>query len=329
METDNSNMRQVIMDSPRQLEEGLALAKDVTVTGDFKNLIVCGMGGSALAADILKSLGLVNRMWVHRDYGLSSAADENSLIVCISYSGNTEETVSALQEALKKNLKAVCMASGGEIENIATQNNLPFIKLPAGIQPRSAIGYMFSALATIAHKAGFTDDKSSEIMETKTALEGLLTETEETGKKLAKKLHKKIPVVYAAGLAHAVSMARIWKIKFNENAKIPSFYNYFPELNHNEMVGFSSVDVTSNFHFIILKDQDDHPRNVKRMELFASLMKKQGLETDTIEIHNGSPLLKIFSTLLVGDWTSYYVALENSIDPTPVTMVEKFKKLLS
>src|SRR5687767_13885057 len=109
MNIDTSNMRQVIIDSPRQLEEGLALAKDVIITGDFKSLVVCGMGGSALAADILQSLGLENRLLVHRDYDLPSAADEHSLFVCISYSGNTEETVSALQEALKRNLKVVCI----------------------------------------------------------------------------------------------------------------------------------------------------------------------------------------------------------------------------
>lgn len=321
-------MRQIIIDSPKQLEVGLELVKDIKVEGNFKNLIVCGMGGSALAADILKSLGLVNRMWVHRDYGITPAADNNSLVVCISYSGNTEETVSALQEALQRNLHVVCVASGGEIEKMATGHNLPFVKLPAGIQPRSAIGYMFSILAAITHKASFINDASSEIRETRAALEKVMADMEENGKKLADKLHKKIPVIYAAGLAHGVSMARIWKIKFNENAKIPAFYNYFPELNHNEMVGFSSTDSKNNFHFILLQDSADHPRNTKRMKLFAQLMEKQGFESDVVEISKGSPIFKVFSTILLGDWVSYYAALENGIDPTPVAMVEEFKKLM-
>ena len=144
---------------------------------------------------------------------------------------------------------------------------------------------------------------------------------------VAKKLVNKVPLVYASNKFKC--LARIWKIKFNENSKIPAFYNYFPELNHNEMVGFTQINKKNNaFHVIILRDKNDHLRSLKRMKFFANLMKTKGIEVDFIEIKNGDLLFKIFSTLLLGDWVSYYLALEYKVDPTPVKIVEEFKKKL-
>lgn len=325
---DKSNMRQVIIDSPSQLRTGLSLAKDIKIQGNFKNVIICGMGGSALSADILRSLNKVNNIWVHKDYGLPAQANENSLIICISYSGNTEETLSALNEAIGKKLSIICIASGGKIENIRKTKNIPLVKLPSGIQPRYSIGYIFSAIAEIMENSGLMKPLSSEIKKTADELEKINEALEREGKKLAKKLVDKIPIIYCASASNAISIARIWKIKFNENAKVPAFYNYFPELNHNEMVGFSLIKKDNPFHFIILKDKNDHPRNLKRIDLFSALLRKKGSKTDMIEIKEGSRLFKTFSALLLGDWTSYHLALENGIDPTPVQMVEEFKKLM-
>ena len=153
---DTQNMRQVIEDSPSQLAAGLELAKQVKIKGSFEKVIVCGLGGSALSADITKALHVP--VEIHRDYNLPKTANEKSLMVCISYSGNTEETVSALEEAISKKLPIVGMASGGKIETLCQQNHLPFVKIPSGVQPRSAIGYMFSALMTIFTKANMCQD---------------------------------------------------------------------------------------------------------------------------------------------------------------------------
>src|SRR3989338_6004337 len=127
MNYDTSNMKQVIKDSPQQLVKGLALAEDIRKEGQFKNIIVCGMGGSALPADILKSLDIP--LHIHKDYGLPSLASKQSLIICISYSGNTEETVSALEAAIAQNLSIIGIASGGIIEKLCTKNNLPLVKI--------------------------------------------------------------------------------------------------------------------------------------------------------------------------------------------------------
>lgn len=321
---DKENMRGVINKAPLQFAKGLNLAKNIKVEGIFKNVIICGIGGSALPTDIINSLVLPSvPVYIHRDYNLPTIAHEDSLIICVSYSGNTEETVSAMEQALSRGMTCVGMATGGKIEQICEQNNLPFVKIPSGIQPRSATGYLFSAMAKVLSNCKIIGDISNDILETAEKLSQINSVLEKEGKLLAKKLVKKIPVVYASN--NLKSVARIWKIKFNENSKIPAFYNYFPELNHNEMVGYTQVKKSTDLHVLIIKDKDDHERTIKRMELTTSLLKKKGVKVDFIETKEGSLMFRMFSSLLLGDWTSYYLALNYKIDPTPVAMVEEFK----
>ena len=347
---DKSNMRKVILDFPKQLEGALKLAKGIKVVGPFENIIICGVGGSALSSNILiswvNSFKLKNSLlpiYTHRDYNLPIQANEKSLIICISYSGNTEEPVSALKEAVKKKLKIVAIATGGKIEAICRKNNIPLIKIPSGIQPRSATGYLFTSLVEVLEGVGILPNTSKDIQELAKELKKI--SLEEEGKKIAKKLINKIPLIYSSNKFK--NLARVWKIKFNENSKIPSFYNYFPELNHNEMVGFTNKKLIKNFCIIILKDKSDHPRNLERMDLFAKLMRTKGIRVEFInirtmprsvrqnldsslrsEIKSGDFLFKVLSTLILGDWVSYYLALEYKIDPTPVKIVEEFKKKL-
>jgi glucose/mannose-6-phosphate isomerase len=324
---DKFNMKDVIANSPDQLIRGLDLAKNIKVDGTFKNVIICGIGGSPLPADILNSILLPSvPALIHRDYNLPKTASKDSLILCISYSGNTEETVSSLLEAIDNGFKTIVITTGGKMEEICIQKNIPFAKIPAGIQPRSATGYLFSALATVLLNCGITENISKDILQAAGDLDKINSALEKEGKNLARKLVKKIPIVYSSsGLQ---SVAKIWKIKFNENSKIPAFYNFFPELNHNEMVGFTNVKKNNNFHILIIKDNEDHPRITKRMNLTSSLLKKKGIAVDFLKTREGSMLFRVFSSLLLGDWTSYYLALNHKIDPTPVAMVEEFKKLM-
>ena len=321
-------MRQIIIDSPLQLKKGLELVGGVKIEGNFNNVVICGIGGSALPVSILNTVTASNiPILAHKDYNLPSEANEKSLIICISYSGNTEEPISGLQEALSKNLKIIGIASGGRVEEICKKNNLPFVKIPPGIQPRSATGYIFSTLVKVLANSGIIKDLSDEILETTEEIEKMNEGLEKQGKDLAEKLFEKIPIIYASNKFK--SIARIWKIKFNENSKTPSFYNYFPELNHNEMVGFSQLKKDNKFYFVILKDDQSHPRNLKRMDLFGSLLKEKGSGVSFVDIKQGSLMSKVFSTLLLGDWASYYLALKYKFDPTPVKMVEEFKKMMA
>ncbi len=325
---DKLNMRGVIVASPEQLTRGLELAKNIKIKGEFKNVIICGIGGSALPANILDATVTTKiPLYIHRDYDLPASANEDSLIVCISYSGNTEETVSALEKAIHKNITAVAITTGGKLEKMCEEHNIALAKIPAGIQPRSATGYLFSALSTILNNCGIIDDISEDILNTAEELEKINSNLEKEGKALAKKLADKIPVVYASNNFKVAS--RIWKIKFNENSKIPAFHNYFPELNHNEMVGFTDKKMASGFYVLIIKDKKDHERTLKRMDLTSLILKKKGIKNSFIETVDGSIILKFFEILLLGDWTSYYIAINNKIDPTPVEMVEEFKVMLN
>lgn len=328
MEIDKSNMKEVIIESPDQLRKGLLLAENIKIPGRPDNVIICGMGGSALPVNILKALSKTDiPILVHRDYNLPGQAGKNSLIICVSYSGNTEESVSALEEALQKKLKIIGIATGGKIEKICKDNNIPLVKIPSGIQPRSATGYMVSAMAKILSNSGIISDLSEDILMAAGNLDAIMLQSEKEGKELAEKIGSKMPVIYSSNKFKAVS--RIWKIKFNENSKTPAFWNYFPELNHNEMVGFSNAGPhAKNLHVVILRDEDDHPRNLKRMELTASLLSKMGVEVDFVDIKEGTMAFKILSALLLGDWASYYLAIKHGIDPTPVELVEEFKKLM-
>ncbi len=328
MEIDKSNMKQVIIDSTEQLKKGLTLAKNIKIEGDFKNVIICGIGGSAWPVDILSAVVTPTiPIYIHRTYSLPIVAKRGSLIICISYSGNTEEPLSSLKEAISKKYSAIGISSGGQVEKLCKENNIPLVKIPSGIQPRCATGYIFSALTKILASKGLIEDISEEIVKTSAQLALVNPLLEKEGKKLAKKIGKSIPIVYSSDAFKAV--AQIWKIKFNENSKIPAFYNYFPELNHNEMVGYTGLEKSgAKFQVLILQDLQDHERILKRMKLTAGIIKKAGAKVEMVNMQEGSYLFKIFSTLLLGDWVSYYTALENNVDPTPVAMVEEFKSLM-
>ncbi|MCD6149186.1 bifunctional phosphoglucose/phosphomannose isomerase [bacterium] len=331
---DKSNLRQVILDGADQFAEGLELAKDIKLTGDFKSIMLSGMGGSALPGNILriylndlfKKSSSCKRLAVYQNrfYSLPPEAYTDCLNFICSYSGNTEETISSFREVLKNNLPCVGISSGGEVERMCRENNISHIKLPSGIQPRMATGYFFAVIFQVLVNAGLVADKTEELINLSKNLKKETEELKNKGKEIAEKLMGKTLVIYSS--AKFKSLAMIWKIKFNENSKVPAFCNFFPELNHNEMVGFTNPQ--SKFYILMLRDSDDHPQNLKRFDITAKLFQEKNIKTEMIDMENSHIFYKIFSTLCLGDWISYYLALEYNQDPTPVEMVEKFKGLL-
>ena len=325
-------MRQIILDFPKQFKIGLQQAKKIKIKGDFEKIFICGMGGSALAGEILKMYfeyaKIKTPLFLHRDYLLPFQAGRKDLIFAISYSGNTEETISSFKEALKRKLNVVAITSGGKIAELCQKNRIPLVLIPGGIPPRMALGYLVGALFQILINCQIIPDISENILKLEKKLEP--KKLENKGKRLAQRLKSKIPLIYASFFNFP--LAKIWKIKFNENSKIPAFANFFPELNHNEMVGFSEIKnlklKIQNFHLLIIRDQTDHPRILKRMDLTAEILKKRGVKVENIYLKRGNFFKKIFSNLLLADWTSYYLALNYEIDPMPVKIVEEFKKLM-
>jgi len=320
---DKSDLRQVILDYPNQLEIGSRFAKNIKPVLKAKpsNLVICGMGGSALPGDFLASYLKKQKVklpvYISRDYSLPYATDEDSLIFISSYSGNTEETVSCFQEALERKLSIVAFAEGGQIEAIAKENETPLVKYQIdfkNFQPRYAVSYAFVAMNKVLTNLGISD-------KIKTLPKIDSRSYEVYGESLAKKATDKIPVIYSS--EKFSFLAKTWKIKINENSKATAFWNVFPALNHNEMVGFS---FPKNEYFVfILKDKEDHPSVQKRMELTAKLYRDRGIEVEIIEIQGETFLEKVLNTSVLGDWISYYLAIEREIDPNPVDMVEEFK----
>lgn len=289
--------------------------------------IVAGMGGSALSAGLLKdafpSLGVM----IHRNYGLpnvSSKELKNHLFIASSYSGNTEEVIDALSAARKAKLAVAVVATGGKLLKIAIDNKLPYIQMPDhGIQPRMALGFSCVALLKLM-------GKEAELRKI-SALASLDSDKFETaGRNLAGKLLGKIPVVYASDKNGY--LAYTWKIKFNETAKVPAFYNVFPELNHNEMVGFSgegeAKKITEKFFFLFLRDKKDDPRVRRRMEVLEDVFKNIGMDFAVIDSDGKNDPERIFSSLMLADWVTYYLAYKYGVDPEAVPLVERFKKLL-
>lgn len=293
-----------------------------------KKFLLCGMGGSAHAGNIIQTIDPSSDFIIHRDYGLPQISEDlmrDRLIIASSYSGNTEETLSAFEEAREKKLPLCAVAIGGKLEELAKRHAVPYIQIPnTGIQPRMALGFSVRALAKFMGR----DDLLKESFSLSFNLDSNAFDNE--GKALAKRLEGSIPLVYASRINF--SIAYTWKIKFNESGKIPAFYNVFPELNHNEMTGFdakeSSTMLSERFYCIFLKDENDHPQIQKRMDATAKLYKEKGLKTEMLQLRGKTIFHKVFSSLALVDWVAYYTALHYGLDPEQVPMVEEFKKLI-
>lgn len=334
IKVDKSNMRKVILDFPKQFRIGVRAAQKVflkpgALVRKPENIIICGMGGSALPGDILVTLRPLD-IFAHKSYGLPIQAGTESLVICISYSGNTEETLSAFAEALNRNLPVITITAGGKLENLSKKYGVPCVKLPEPlIPPRLALAEMFAGLLQILANHNLLSLATVEEF-LKVGIRLNVTKLESQGKKLAKKIFRKIPVIYTPKQFREIGL--IWKNSLNETAKILSIANYFPELNHNETVGFWKINKmqisNDKLSVIILRDPQDNLRILKQMGITKDLINKEGVKVEFIEIKGRSMLEKIFSTVILGFWTSYHLALLYKVDPTPVKMIEEFKRRL-
>lgn len=324
MSTDPSNMLKAIEDFAQQCRTALELPKGIAVSGKVDKIAVIGMGGSAVGGDILKAYmqDLRNSkipVFVVRDYKVPSFVDENTLVFAVSYSGNTEETISAFEDALRKKAKIVAIASGGVLSAKAKK----LIKIPAGLQPRAALGYLFFPMLGILNNSGIVDVKSSEIAE----MLDILSDTGDfkiVGERLAKKIQNKIPLIYASEPLSPIAYR--WKTQLNENSKVPAFYHVFSEMNHNEIAGYQSMG-KGDFAAIFIRDKCDDERIKKRMDVTKEIISTR-VDVEELFTRGEHLLSRLFSGIYYGDFVSYCLALANRIDPAPVTVIENLKKKL-
>ncbi|MBL7054641.1 bifunctional phosphoglucose/phosphomannose isomerase [Candidatus Woesearchaeota archaeon] len=320
MPLDSQNMLETIEDFPRQCREALELPRGETISRGFTNIIVTGMGGSAIGGDLLKSYMHNSKIpvFVNRDYKMPNFVDESSLVFAVSYSGNTEETVSAAQDAVERKAKVIGITSGGKLVDICEK----IIKVPSGYQPRAALGYLFFPMLGILHNSGAINVKNSELNEMLNILKKK-EEFKKNAEELAKKLREKIAVIYSSELL--MPAAYRFKTQINENAKMPAFFNVFSEMNHNEINAFKGMD--RKFTAILIKDAQDNERIQKRMDICREIMEER-IDVEEISGQGEYLLSRLFSAIYLGDFVSYYLAILNRTDPSPVEVIERLKKQL-
>jgi len=298
------------------------------------NVVVSGMGGSALAA-------LVVQRWlkawmsvpfeVLRDYHVPAYVGPDTLFIASSYSGNTEETVASLQEALSKGCRIIVLASGGRLQEIAISNNLPFVEIPSGIQPRMAVAYGVKILAAIFDHVDLSvgaveqvEALSGWLVEEAKKLEPLVGTSENYAKQIAENIVGKTGVIYAGPLLGPAGYK--WKISINESSKNLAWSNEFSEFNHNEIVGWTSHPVDKVFAVIELQSDLDNYRVQKRFEVTNRLLSGQMPAPMIVYAKGDSHLAQMLWTIQLGDFVSLYLAMLNNVDPTPVDVIEKLKK---
>ena len=290
---DRSGMLNLLLGMDNQFREAKEIGenfKPVNLSGDgVNNIVFTGLGGSAIGADIVRSYTadeIKVPVIVNRNYTLPDFVDERTLLFVSSYSGNTEETLSAYKIARNKKAVIMAISSNGRLENLARKDGINFIKIPTGYPPRCALGYSFIPLLMALSKLGFIEDKSSEIDETVNVLSRLKDElraeappSSNIAKKIALALHRKFPVIYGSNDHVDVAVTR-WRGEFAENSKHLASSHLFPEMNHNEIVGWDfPSELVNKFVPIFLRDTEDHKRVAVRMDITKEILDKKGVKT--------------------------------------------------
>lgn len=317
-------IKPVILKFHSQFKRGVDSAKNIKIKGSFDNVLVCGMGGSAWPAELIKDwLNPSFPLYVNKNYDLPAQTNRKSLVIISSYSGNTEETLSCYKKAKNLRFRMVGLTTDGELGNLCKKDKTPLVLIPNDVPaPRLGCGYTFGAMVTILGNAGLIKNKSKEII---IAAEKLGRKPlEERGEELAEKIFGKIPIIYSNDRLKTLSY--IWKIKFNETSKIPAFYNCFPELNHNELSAYTNTK--DNFLVIILRNGEEIPKIQKRILLTSEILKSKNIPVELIDLEGDSLLEKILEGISLADWSSYYLALKNNVDPLLVELQENLKKRL-
>lgn len=335
---DPSNALGVAAEQYQQARFAVAVNNPEHDGREITRVVVAGMGGSALAALLVKSwlkAELAVPFEVVRTYDLPGYVDSSTLVVASSYSGNTEETLSCLTEAMQRGAQVAIISAGGKLIEAATLGEIAHVQLPAHLQPRMAVIYNLRALVALLSHFGITSHMAfDEIAQT---ADWLATETAKwtsdisTDKNYAKQLALtavgKTPVFYAGSLMSPVAYK--WKISWNENAKNVAFWNELPEFNHNEFMGWTSHPVEKPFAVFDLVSNLEHSQILKRFEVSDRLLSGRRPKSTVVKLEGSSEIAQMLWGSILADFVSIYVAILNGVDPTPVPLIEKLKLQLA
>ena len=333
---DKSEMLSHLTKTPYYCQDAINRAIQVKVPKNEKpeNIIISGMGGSAIGGEILRDW-LRDRLPIPidicKDYTLPAYAGKDTLFFANSYSGNTEETLSAFLEAVRRKCLTITITSGGHLLSFSKKLQVPYVVIPNHLPPRVAIPYLFFPLPIFMEQMGLLSSVVENLQETVQILKKVGRENstkipmeDNPSKKMASKLSGTIPVVY--GFGQYQSIARRLKTQFNENSKVPSRYDVFPELNHNETVGWEASETfTRNYSVILIRDNEEPPEISSRIETTKSFALRKPKKVLEIHASGKGKLAKMFSVLHIGDFVSIYLAILQNVDPTPVKVIDRIK----
>lgn len=342
-EIDVGNIYSHIRQFPEQVAQAIKIGAQADVgsleRSDIDQIVVAGLGGSAIGGDLVRSYlaeWLDVPMMVVRDYVLPNFVGKRTLVIVSSYSGNTEETLSAYSQALALGAKVLAFTSGGELTRRANVDGYPVIMIPGGLMPRAALGYSFFPMLMALVRLGFCPDQTGPIEETWRLLRervGLFSssvpQADNPAKQAALAWQKHVPILYAGNVRFDAVALRI-KCQIAENAKQLAFANVFPEFNHNELVGYGKLEhVAKLLTVCIVRDGGDHRRTGFRMAIVRKMIADLGIPVAEVETVGQSALARMFSVIQWGDFASYYLAILNGVDPTPIAAIDHLKKELA
>jgi len=317
---------------PEQLLEALTIGEGLPpmrLQHPVSNIVICGMGGSGIGGAFVKELlqhTLSIPVIINQEYTLPAFADEHTFVICSSYSGNTEETISALKDAIAKKCTVACITTGGELEKIAIQHQLPLVKIPGGMPPRTCLGYSLTAQLYILFQAGFISDTFKEqIRQASEFLKNKSAHIRKIALALAGEINNRLPIIYTSSNMEA--MGQRWKQQINENAKKHCFANVVPEMNHNELVAYSIGG--NDIAVILLRDTADDARIQKRFDIMKELISGKAGSINEYHAEGENAIEKMFYLIHLGDWVSYYLAEQNGINPIAIDILDELKQRLT
>jgi len=336
---DQSDMRGAIAQFPNQINESFSIMsawKAQLEYQNIENIMVLGMGGSAIGGDVARVLAQNANsasIFINRSYNIPDWVGPNTLILASSYSGGTEETLSAFAQCRKKNCPIIVLSTGGIITDYASKYNLDRIPIPTGYQPRAALGFSFSLILILLNRLGFVKNKIIEMLEESIEpLELLSAEMKKDVNKaleIATNIHTTCPIIYGSEELTWVAALR-FRGQLAENAKMLSFHNNFPEQNHNEIEGWTvNQDIMNRLSIVWLKDEDDHSGTQARMQISSVLLETNAGSQLEIRQTGKNRVVRLLKLIHFTDWISYYAALLNNVDPTPVNRIQELKLKIS
>ncbi len=294
-----------------------------------RNVLISGLGGSGIGGTILSNVlrdDVAMPIIVNKEYQIPAFVNENTLVIISSYSGNTEETLSALMQAFKKNAQIVCITSGGLVQEYADTNNIDYVLIDGGAPPRSAFGQSFVQLLYIMHNLGLLEDGFKKYLQD--SIELLNKEKEEIkiqAKEIAQKLTNKIPVIYSDAKFEGVSIR--FRQQINENSKMLCWHHVVPEMNHNELVGWREKN--EKIAVVFIRNNKDFERNQERMEFTKEVVSQYASEIVEIYSKGDHDLIRCMYLIHITDWVSYYLAELKGVDAVEIDVINKLKGRLA